>query len=105
MAEVADFETKFCQECGTSINRKAVICPNCGVKQPGVSTNSKNKVVAGLFALFLGGIGIHKFYLGRIGMGIIYLLFSWTLIPLIIAFFEGIILIAMSDDRFEAKYG
>jgi TM2 domain-containing membrane protein YozV len=36
----------------------------------------KNKVVAGLLAIFVGGLGIHKFYLGKVGQGILYLLFS-----------------------------
>lgn len=34
----------------------------------------KNKWVAFLLCLFLGGIGAHKFYEGKIGMGILYLL-------------------------------
>lgn len=37
--------------------------------------SSKNKVVAAVLAFFLGGIGIHKFYLGQGGMGVLYLLF------------------------------
>lgn len=41
--------------------------------------------------LFLGWAGIHKFYAGRIGAGIVYLLFCWTGIPAIIAFIEFII--------------
>ncbi|EFL92339.1 TM2 domain-containing hypothetical protein [Candidatus Regiella insecticola LSR1] len=39
---------------------------------------------------FFGGIGAHKFYLGKIGQGFLYLLFFWTLIPAIIAFIEFI---------------
>lgn len=58
-----------------------------------------------LFALFLGGFGIHKFYLGRIGAGVLYLLFFWTFIPSIIALIEGIVYLCMSDDRFHEKYG
>lgn len=33
----------------------------------------KNKYVALLLCLFLGGLGAHKFYEGKIGMGILYL--------------------------------
>lgn len=49
----------------------------------------KNPTTAVVFALFLGGIGIHKFYLNRVGAGIVYLLFCWTYIPALIAFIEA----------------
>lgn len=42
-----------------------------------LKTSGKNKVVAGLLALFLGGFGAHKFYLGMITPAIIYLLGSF----------------------------
>ncbi len=58
-----------------------------------------------MLALLLGGIGAHKFYLGRIGMGILYLVFVWTFIPAIVAFVEAIIYITMSDQAFAKKYG
>ncbi len=48
----------------------------------------KDEVVGVLLALFLGGIGIHHFYLRRNTAGIIYLLFSWTGIPMVIAWVE-----------------
>jgi TM2 domain-containing membrane protein YozV len=64
----------------------------------------KSKIVAALLAFFLGGLGIHKFYLGQSGAGIIYLLFCWTLIPGIIAFFEFIGLLLTSDQVFDARY-
>nr|WP_231617942.1 NINE protein [Pseudoalteromonas sp. WY3] len=58
-----------------------------------------------MLAVFLGGFGVHKFYLGQIGLGFIYLLFFWTAIPAIIAFVEFIILLTMSDEAFNNKYG
>ncbi len=64
----------------------------------------KNKIVAALLAFFLGGFGIHKFYLGQTFKGIIYLIFFWTFIPAIIAFFEFIILLVMTDDDFNKRY-
>jgi TM2 domain-containing membrane protein YozV len=64
----------------------------------------KNKTTAGLLALLLGGLGVHKFYLGRGGMGVLYLVFCWTFIPSIIAFFEAIILFTMNDHDFNLKY-
>jgi TM2 domain-containing membrane protein YozV len=53
----------------------------------------------------VGGIGVHKFYLGRIGQGILYLVFCWTFIPSIIAFVEAIIYVTMTDEAFTKKYG
>lgn len=50
-----------------------------------------NKVAAALFGILLGGIGIHKFYVGRVGWGIVYLLFCWTFILAIIGIIEGIV--------------
>ena len=64
----------------------------------------KSKVVAGILALLLGGLGIHKFYLGKIGMGILYLLFCWTGIPAIIGFIEGLIYLCSSDENFQLKH-
>ncbi|MCD8303771.1 MAG: NINE protein [Prevotellaceae bacterium] len=66
--------------------------------------NKKSKVAAALFAFFLGGLGVHKFYLGQIGKGIIYLIFCWTGIPTIIAFIEFILYLCMSDEEFDYKY-
>lgn len=63
----------------------------------------KNKTTAALLAVFLGGLGIHRFYLGN-WIGIVYLLFCWTLIPSVIAFIEFIVFLTMSDAAFNAKY-
>ena len=49
---------------------------------------SKDELVGVLLALFLGGFGIHKFYMGQTGAGVLYLIFSWTGIPAIIGFVE-----------------
>ncbi len=51
--------------------------------------SKKSPSTAVLLALFLGGLGAHKFYLGQTGLGIFYLLFCWTYIPSIIALFEA----------------
>lgn len=45
-----------------------------------------------LLALFLGGLGAHRFYLGQTGLGILYLVCCWMLIPSIIAFFEAFVM-------------
>lgn len=65
---------------------------------------NKNKIVAALLAFFLGGFGIHKFYLGRVGWGILYLLFCWTFIPSFVSLIEAIYYLVMSDGNFNKKY-
>ena len=47
-----------------------------------------DEVVGVLLALFLGGFGIHHFYLRRTGLGILYLCFSWTPFPWVLGFIE-----------------
>jgi TM2 domain-containing membrane protein YozV len=48
----------------------------------------RDEVVGILLALFLGGFGIHHFYLRRTGLGVLYLLFFWTPFPWILGFIE-----------------
>jgi TM2 domain-containing membrane protein YozV len=49
----------------------------------------KDEVIGVLLAIFLGGLGIHHFYLRRDGLGLVYLVFSWTGIPMIIGWVEA----------------
>lgn len=95
--------TKFCSHCGAEIDFQAEICPKCGVRvlQP---KSVKSRTTAILLALFLGGLGVHKFYLGQTGWGILYLIFCWTLIPALVALIEGILYLTMSDEEFSTKY-
>ncbi len=107
-------QQKICTNCQRPIDINLQTCPYCGVVQPSaaypnypqtqVPVGSKNKVTAGLLALFLGGLGVHKFYLGQTGLGILYLVLCWTGIPSIIALIEGIIYLTMSDMDFYQKY-
>lgn len=94
----------FCSACGQGIDARAELCPKCGVRQRG-AVGTKSRLAAALLAFFLGGFGIHKFYLGRPIWGILYLLFCWTFIPAVIAFLECIVYLCMSDRAFAAKYG
>lgn len=63
-----------------------------------------NKLAYVLLAFFLGGIGGHKFYSGKIGTGILYLIFSWTFIPSMIAFVEFIIALTKPSDEYGEIY-
>lgn len=56
------------------------------------SSVKKNPTTAVLLALFLGGLGVHKFYMGQTGLGIIYLVFCWTYVPAIIGFIEAFVI-------------
>jgi len=53
------------------------------------NARKKSAVVALLLTIFLGGIGAHKFYLGKPVLGILYLVFCWTFIPGIVALVEA----------------
>jgi TM2 domain-containing membrane protein YozV len=48
----------------------------------------KDGTVGVLLALFLGGFGAHRFYMGEMGLGILYFVFVWTGIPSIVALIE-----------------
>ena len=93
----------FCRGCGKEIHATAKACPHCGAtyRAPG---KGKSKVTAGVLALFLGGLGIHRFYLGQ-WWGIFYLLFCFTLIPAIIALIEAIVFFCTKDESWDEKYG
>ena len=112
---------KFCKHCGKQIAAEAVICPLCGCQieslkgaestpnivinnsnmNSNVNTNMisaaalkkpKNKWVAFALCFLLGYIGAHKFYEGKAGMGILYLLtvglfgFGWFIDCLVLLF-------------------
>ena len=102
--EVPTNATKFCFACGAQIDARAEICPKCGVRQ--IPTGyGKSRAVAATLALFLGSFGIHKFYLGQVALGILYLLFFWTGIPGFIAWIEAIIYLATSDANWAQQHG
>jgi TM2 domain-containing membrane protein YozV len=64
----------------------------------------KDKNIAAILALFLGAIGVHKFYLGRIGAGVLYLIFSFTFIPAVLGLIDFFVLALMDQDEFNRRY-
>ena len=62
----------------------------------------KEKIVAALLAFFGGWLGIHRFYLGQIGLGVLYLCFFF--ISGFIGFIDAILILLMDDEDFDFKY-
>lgn len=50
---------------------------------------TKNRTVAIALGVLAGGLGAHRFYLGEIKMGILYLVFFWTFIPLFVGLYDA----------------
>lgn len=63
----------------------------------------KSKTTAGVLGILLGGIGVHKFYLGKTGAGILSILFCWTGIPAVLGLIEGITYLCSNDENFQLK--
>ena len=106
-------DQRHCHGCGHIVHASAPACPKCGARQAGVgaalspgSPTLKSRIAGVLLAFFLGGLGIHKFYCGKVGMGFLYLIFFWTWIPALIALVEGIVFLtnSNSDEEFTQKF-
>lgn len=70
---------KFCKNCGAAIaDPNAAICTGCGcpIANTVKVTNQKSKLAAGLLGIFLGGYGVHNFYLGFTKRALVQLLVS-----------------------------
>lgn len=75
------------------VNENSSNATNNNINQTEMYAGRKtvNKIAYILFAIFLGSLGVHKFYSGKIFLGILYLVFCWTGIPGCIGLIEGII--------------
>lgn len=91
----------FCRGCGKEIHNTASACPHCGAQQR--TKRYKSKTAAGVLAILLGGLGVHRFYLGQ-WWGIFYLLFVWAWIPGLVAFVEGIVFLCTNDEKWDRKH-
>jgi TM2 domain-containing membrane protein YozV len=90
---------KFCSSCGAIVKIAAEICPKCGVRQRTENTEKINEwVIVFLLSIFLGFLGIDRFYVGKIKSGIIKLLITlcsfgvlawvWWLVDIIMILLE-----------------
>lgn len=64
----------------------------------------KDKNAAGILALFLGWLGVHRFYLGQTGLGVLYLIFCWFPLIWLVSFIDAIVLLSMDPQRFDEKF-
>jgi TM2 domain-containing membrane protein YozV len=85
--------TKSCYVCGNVIDAMAVVCPHCGVMQPGglaLMGESEKKILPVFLLCFLTGVfGVHRFYVGKKGTGLLQLLTLgglgvWMIVDLIL---------------------
>src|SRR4051812_46183708 len=63
----------YCPNCGQPTMPGAAACTSCGafLSQPMPAGQQKSRLAAGLLGVFLGGLGIHNFYLGKTNRGLI----------------------------------
>jgi len=66
----------------------------------------KDKLTAGLLAILAGSLGVHRFYLNQVGLGLVYLFvfLPFCGISSIISLIDGIVILSMSDEAFDKKY-
>ena len=111
-------DEKYCSECAAVIKAKAVICPKCGCPQAGYpypmvpggphypagqGGEDVSRGMAAVLAIFLGGFGAHKFYMGRNGVGLVYLFLSVTGVTFFVGFIEGLVYLLQSDESFRRE--
>jgi len=91
---------KHCSTCGSRLAPTAVVCPECGTK----AITPVNKTALLLLTFFMGGLGAHKFYIGKYLQGVLYLLFCWTLIPSLIAVVDFVLYAVTDTEKLQEKY-
>lgn len=87
---------KYCPNCGAETSPEQAVCVKCGYNLGGGAIGDrKDWTVALLLSIFLGELGIDRFYLGYTGLGIIKLLTLggcgiWWLIDIILIATNGL---------------
>lgn len=89
----------YCHNCGQPTVPGAAVCTSCGSALQTVTANSKSKLTAGLLGIFLGGLGVHNFYLGYTGKAIAQILLSCIGVGAIWGLIEGILILCGKIDK------
>jgi hypothetical protein len=93
--------TGYCQNCGEPTDAQAIVCVKCGARLTSAGEGQKSKIVAGILGILVGGFGVHRFYLGFIGIGIVQIVV--TLITAgagaLWGFIEGILILTGNFDK------
>ena len=101
-------QTGYQQNCGPQQFGQSYQEPQPGY--PGqnyyMSQSGKDKTVAGILAILLGGFGAQYFYVGKIGAGLITLVLTFVTCGIwpILMLAQGIIMLTMSQEQFDQKY-
>ena len=81
----------LCPHCSNDVSEAALACPHCGhpLHDPPVGASPTSRLAAALLCFFFGCIGVHRFYVGKIGTGVLMILTLgglgiWSLIDFII---------------------
>jgi hypothetical protein len=79
----------FCPNCGKETSDQAVTCPNCGhplaqkaSPYAGKTVSPKSRLAVVLLCAFLGWIGVHRFYVGKVGTGVLFIFFGWNVLAI-----------------------
>lgn len=95
----------FCRNCGKNLEEGVNFCPECGTNNTpeaekkadtnnfgaklDMNNSDKNWIATLILCIFLGGWGVHRFYAGKVGTGLLMLFTCggcgiWSIIDLII---------------------
>ena len=85
--EQLSHDEMYCRSCGNTVKKEAEICPKCGIRLG--SGDGRDWITTLLLCVFLGWLGLHRFYTGSTVIGIVQLLTLggcciWNLIDLIL---------------------
>ena len=90
----------YCHNCGNPTVPGAAVCTSCGSALQTVTANSKSKLTAGLLGIFLGGWGVHNFYLGYTGKAIAQIVLTFCFgAGAIWGLIEGILILCSKIDK------